>query len=245
MTVHIGTCGWNYPDWRDSFYAGTPSRDWLARYAGHFKSVEVDSTFYRHQRPATFAHWREQTPDGFTFAIKGHRYLTHILRLAAAPAALEQSRAAAAQLGDKLAVVLWQTPRSLHQDVARLERFAASLQAWPEVRHALEFRHTSWFDGETAACLRAHGLANCISDAADWPLWDAVTSDLVYLRLHGHFATYRSAYGDEGLAPWAEQVRTWLGEGRSVHVYFDNTGGGAALEDARRLREMLGNATLM
>lgn len=239
-TLHLGTCGWNYPDWRDGFYAGLPSCDWLGRYASRFKAVEVDSTFYRQQRPATFAHWREQTPDNFVFAIKGHRYLTHVLRLTVPPEALEKSRAAAAMLGGKLAAVLWQTPRSLHKDLARLEGFAALLRAWPEARHVLEFRHSSWFDGETAACLREHNLANCLSDAADWPLWEAVTSDLVYLRLHGHAATYSSRYSEAELAAWADRIRGWLKRGCTVHVYFDNTAGGAALDNALRLGEMLG-----
>lgn len=238
--LHLGTCGWNYPDWRDGFYAGLPSCDWLARYASRFQAVEVDSTFYRQQRPATFARWREQTPDGFAFSIKGHRYLTHVLRLAATPEALEKSRVAAAQLEDKLAAVLWQTPRSLHKDLARLERFAALLRAWPEARHVMEFRHASWFDGETAACLRAHGIANCLSDAADWPLWDEVTSGLAYLRLHGHAATYSSRYSEAELAAWADRIRGWMARDCTVHVYFDNTAGGAALENAMRLREMLG-----
>ncbi|HUW51288.1 MAG TPA: DUF72 domain-containing protein [Sulfuricella sp.] len=235
----IGTSGWNYPEWRDSFYGGIPARDWLGFYARHFDAVEVNATFYRHQRRSTFEHWREQTPANFVFAIKGHRYLTHVKRLAEAEQSLATSREAAAGLGNKLAVVLWQTPRSLHKDLARLERFAQALSAWPEVRHVLEFRHASWFDAEVAGCLRGHRLANCLSDAVDWPLWDAVTTDLVYVRLHGHARTYASAYGDGELGDWAGRIRVWLAEGRNVHVYFDNTAAGAALHNALRLKEML------
>lgn len=238
--LHIGTSGWNYPDWRDGFYGGIPQKDWLAFYARHFGAVEVNATFYHSQRKSTFERWRLQTPAEFVFAIKGHRFITHVKRLAAPRVSLQSSREACAGLESKLAVVLWQTPRSLHKDMARLEGFAEALQSWPETRHALEFRHPSWFDAAVASCLQTHNIANCLSDAADWPQWAAVTSDLVYVRLHGHIHTYSSAYGETELAAWAERVRGWLGEGRSVHVYFDNTAAGAALDNARRLREMLG-----
>lgn len=235
----IGTSGWNYAEWRESFYGGIPHREWLAFYARHFNAVEVNATFYHHQRKSTFEHWREQAPAGFVFAIKGHRYLTHIKRLADA-ATLPLSRDAANGLGDKLAAVLWQTPRSLRKDLARLEGFARALAAWPEARHVLEFRHASWFDDEVADCLRRHRIGNCLSDAADWPMWDAVTADLVYVRLHGHTDTYASVYSQAELAEWAARLKAWRSEGRNVHVYFDNTASGAALDNARQLREMLG-----
>jgi uncharacterized protein YecE (DUF72 family) len=234
----IGTSGWNYAEWQENFYGGIPHREWLAFYARHFNAVEVNATFYHHQRISTFEHWREQTPAGFVFAIKGHRYLTHIKRLAET-SSLALSRDAAAGLGDKLAVVLWQTPRSLHKDLARLEGFAQALAAWPQARHVLEFRHASWFDAEVADCLQRHRLGNCLSDAADWPLWDAVTTDLAYVRLHGHTDTYASAYDQGELKHWAGRVRAWQAEGRGVHVYFDNTVSGAALENALQLKEML------
>lgn len=236
----VGTSGWNYSEWRDRFYGGIPHKDWLGHYARHFNAVEVNATFYHHQRKSTFEHWREQTPSDFAFAIKGHRYLTHIKRLAEPEQPLQLSREAAAGLGEKLAVALWQTPRSLHKDMTRLEGFVEALKAWPEARHVLEFRHPSWFDEETAACLRDHRIANCLSDAADWPMWDAVTTDLAYVRLHGHTRTYASNYGEDELAAWAGRMRSWLGEGRDVHVYFDNTASGAALDNALRLRELSG-----
>lgn len=237
--IFIGTSGWNYAEWRDGFYGGIPQREWLAFYARHFNAVEVNATFYHHQRKSTFEHWREQTPADFVFAIKGHRYLTHIKRLAET-SSLQLSRDAAAGLGGKLAVVLWQTPRSLHKDMARLEGFAQALAAWPEARHVLEFRHASWFDDAVADCLQRHRIGNCLSDAADWPMWDAVSADLVYLRLHGHACTYVSLYDEDELAGWAGRVRAWLTESRDVHVYFDNTAAGAALHNAQRLKEMLG-----
>ena len=93
-------------------------------------------------------------------------------------------------------------------------------------------------NAETAAILAAHGLANCISDSGKWPTWDAVTTDLAYVRLHGRERTYASEYGDEGLRPWAGRVSAWAAEGREVHVYFDNDAEGWAPYDALRLIAM-------
>ncbi|MBU1690745.1 MAG: DUF72 domain-containing protein [Gammaproteobacteria bacterium] len=238
--VFVGTSGWDYPDWSDGFYGGIPHHDRLAFYSHHFNTVEVNATFYHHQRKSTFEHWRDQTPVDFAFAIKGHRYLTHVKRLLDPDPPLQQSREAAAGLGGKLAVMLWQMPRSLHKDMVRLQNFAYALAAWPEVRHVLEFRHASWFDDEVAACLCANRIANCWSDAVDWPLWDAVTTDLVYLRLHGHVRTYASVYSDGELGDWVERVRGLQAQGRDAYIYFDNTAAGAALKNARRMKEILG-----
>lgn len=237
--IFIGTSGWNYDHWKDRFYAGVSRADRLRHYAGRFNSVEVNATFYRLQKPATLGRWRDETPARFRFAIKGNRYLTHNKRLKDPHHSVALERSNACPLGDKLAVVLWQLPGNLAKDVERLSGFLESLHAWRDVRHAVEFRHPSWFDDETAACLDAHDVANCQSDAADWPMWTTVTTDLVYIRLHGHTRTYASAYSGKALAAWAASIRQWHRAGRSVHVYFDNDAEGAAPRDAARLRRLL------
>lgn len=238
--IYVGTCGWDYPHWRADFYAGAPRKEWLRLYATHLPAVELNASFYHLLPRTTFERWAEQTPASFRFSVKGNRFVTHSKKLKdpVAPIALERERAAG--LGSKLAVVLWQTPGNLRKDAGRLREFAEALAAWPAVRHALEFRSKEWFTGEIADCLSQHGLANCLSDAADWPLWDAVTTDLVYVRLHGHEATYASPYATVQLREWARRARSWLEEGREVHAYFDNDALGAAPRDARRLLEMLG-----
>ncbi len=236
----IGTSGWNYPAWRAAFYRGVPQRLWLPFCAEHFTAVEVNATFYRLQRLETFARWRAGTPSDFRFAIKANRYLTHNRRLAEPLPSIRLERDRAAGLGGKLAAVLWQLPRNFHRDVGRLERFARALRCWRTVRHAVEFRHETWFDEEVAACLREHRIAVCQSDAADWPLWNAVTTDMVYVRLHGHTVTYASGYADRALKAWATRCRRWLDEGREVHVYFDNDALARAPIDAMRLLHLLG-----
>ncbi len=231
----IGTSGWIYDAWRDDFYAGCRAKDWLAFCAARFTAIEINATHYRLQSVDTFRRWRDETPPQFRFAVKAHRYLTHNKKLKdpLGPIRLERDRAAG--LGDKLAVVLWQLPRNFHRNLERLEGFARALGAWRRARHAIEFRHPSWFDGEVAACLGAHRIAVCQSDAADWPLWDAVSTDLVYVRLHGHELTYATNYSEPELRAWARKVRRWTREGRDVHVYFDNDAYGDAPRNAARL----------
>lgn len=237
--AYIGTSGWNYDAWRESFYGGLPRTQWLQWCAQRFSAIEVNATFYRLQSRETFRRWRAATPPDFRFAIKANRYLTHNKKLSApfAPVRLERERALG--LGTKLAAVLWQLPRNLHKDLARLEHFARALHNWRRARHAVEFRHASWFDEAVAACLRENRIAVCQSDAADWPLWDAVTADLVYVRLHGHTLTYASDYADAALRLWAKKVRRWMNEGREVHVYFDNDAFGHAPRNAERLIELV------
>lgn len=242
--AYIGTSGWNYDSWKERFYAGVPKRDWLAFCAERFTAIEVNATFYRLPTRATFARWRDATPKHFRFAIKGNRYLTHNKKLADPLPAIRLERSRAAALGRKLAAVVWQLPESFPKHLDRLEGFARALRrAWRTARHAVEFRHPSWFDPEVAACLAHYGLANCQSDAADWPLWDAVTTDLVYIRLHGHETTYCSGYSQAQLAAWARKIRRWLRQGREVHVYFDNDALGYAPFDALTLMKLLGIET--
>ena len=237
--AYVGTSGWNYDSWRETFYQGRPRKEWLRFCAERFSAVEVNATFYRLQSRETFARWRAETPAAFRFAIKAHRYLTHNKKLNDPLPSIRLDRERASRLGDKLAAVVWQLPRNLHKNFERLERFARALRSWRAARHAIEFRHDSWFDQEVADCMRAHRLAVCQSDAADWPLWDAVTTDLVYVRLHGHVQTYASDYAESDLRAWAVRVRHWLAEGRDVHVYFDNDAFGHAPGNALRLIQLI------
>jgi uncharacterized protein YecE (DUF72 family) len=236
----IGTSGWNYPAWRAAFYGDCPARLWLSFCAERFSAIEVNATFYRLQARETFARWRRATPPAFRFAIKANRYLTHNRKLNDPLPSIRLERDRARGLGEKLAVVLWQLPSNLHRDLGRLEHFARALRCWRTVRHAIEFRHESWFDEAVAACLREHRIAACQSDAADWPLWAAVTTDLVYVRLHGRPLTYASGYPAAELRRWAKKVKRWLAEGREVHLYFDNDALGRAPADALALMAIFG-----
>jgi uncharacterized protein YecE (DUF72 family) len=236
----VGTCGFGYREWAHGLYAGVPRRRWLERYAERFDAVEIDASFYRRLAADTVRRWLAQTPERFRFCIKGHRMVTHVARLRGAAASVAVQRQDAAVFGERLAAVVWQLPAGLERDDDRLDAFLDLLVGWPEVRHVLEFRHPSWFVPDTVGRLAERGVASCASDAGAWPLWDAVTADLAYLRLHGRPRTYASPYAEPALARWAERIGGWRAEGRAVYTFFDNTAEGAAPEDALRLRALLG-----
>lgn len=237
--LYLGLSGWSYEAWKHGFYAGVPRKDWLRHYAGVFDAVEINSTFYGRQRDSTLIKWKDQTPPGFRFAVKANRFITHLKRLDVDEDSIVKARGQCGPLGAKASAVLWQFQANFHKDIERLKNFARMLRKrFRRLPHCLEFRHASWFDDETANLMREYGLVNVISDAADWPFWDAVTAGTAYVRLHGHSVTYHSRYSDDILGEYADKARAWLAEGRDVHVYFDNTDAGHAVEDALRLKRM-------
>src|SRR5262249_20839700 len=151
---------------------------------------------------ATYERWRDETPPGFRFALKGHRFVTHYKRLRDCAESIIRLRDQASHLGDKLAAVVWQLPSNFAIDLGRLDDFLGALQRW-RTRHAIELRHRSWFVQEVAARLRTAGVAVCLGDAPDFPMWREVTADFVYVRLHGHTRKYASSYSAASLQRWA------------------------------------------
>ena len=236
----IGTSGWNYAGWKEDFYAGVPRKRWLEYYSERFNALEVDGTFYHLLRENVAKSWYERTPADFNFALKGHRYITHVKRLEPPAESLKLQRTSTAALGEKLKAMLWQLPPNLRKDMRKLGAFIAMLDMWPEVRHAIEFRDESWFDKEVASLMESERIAVCQSDAAKWQMWEAVTTDLVFIRLHGHESTYASNYEHDSLEQWTRRISQWLTEGRDVHVYFDNDAKGFAPWNALTLAGLLG-----
>jgi uncharacterized protein YecE (DUF72 family) len=237
--LYIGTSGWNYKAWKDTFYKGVKQKEWLQHYATKFNAVEVNATFYRLLKESTVQGWDEKTPEGFSFAVKGSRYISHTKKLKPDPDSVGKQRDNLKPLGEKSRAVLWQAPGSLQKDLDVLQEFGKKLADWPGVEHVLEFRHESWFDQETAKVMHDLNLGNCISDSGKWPRWDQVTGSVAYVRLHGAPETYVSAYSDEELQQWAEKIKNWINEGKTVHIYFDNTDQGAAADNALTLQGML------
>jgi uncharacterized protein YecE (DUF72 family) len=237
--IHVGTSGWTYASWAPILYQGVPRKRWLAHAAQVFTGLEVNGTFYRQQSEDTFRRWREETPGDFRFGVKAHRYITHYKRLRDVQASIDLLRRPASALGDKLAAVVWQLPADMACDRDRLRAFLAELSAWPETRHALEMRHRSWFTGAVAGDLADARVAVCLSDAPDFPMWTEVTTDLVYVRLHGHTRKYASSYSSPHLERWAARALAWQAEGRDVHIYFDNDAEGAAVSNAIAMRRLV------
>ncbi|MDX1810706.1 MAG: DUF72 domain-containing protein [Gammaproteobacteria bacterium] len=237
--IFIGTSGWSYQHWKDSFYPHIAQKDWLGFYAEQFNSVEINGSFYRLQSPETYQHWYQATPADFRFSLKANRYLTHRKRLLEPEKSVALEKEHAQHLQNKLAVVLWQLPANFKKNIPRLKQFLLALANWPEVRHTIEFRHTSWFDDETIHLLKQHRIAICQSDAADWPLWNAVSGNVVYLRLHGHTQTYVSSYAKTSLVHWAKKIIDWQQQEKSIYVYFDNDAFGHAPQNAKALVHLL------
>ncbi|MCE5275158.1 MAG: DUF72 domain-containing protein [Deltaproteobacteria bacterium] len=235
--VCIGTSGWNYDHWRGVFYPeGLPRARWLGHYAQTFSSVEVNATFYRQMRPSTFEKWRQGTPEGFLWAVKASRFITHIKRLADAQGALSVFMKSLEPLREKLGPILFQLPPTLFFDKGLCEAFCSLLPAVH--RYALEARHASWTESEALQCLADHCIAWCISDTAGrYPSLEAVTADFVYVRLHGSTSLYASCYSEEELRQWAARIRDF---GRDAYVYFDNDFMGYAPKNALRLLTILG-----
>jgi uncharacterized protein YecE (DUF72 family) len=266
--VRVGISGWTYKPWRGEFYPpGLRQKDELTYAAGLLPSIEINGSFYSLQRPESYQAWRERTPDGFVFALKGGRFITHMKKLADVEQPLANFFASGPlALGDKLGPVLWQLPPTLGYDAERLERFFDLLprttkeagvlasahdervdgRAWTEpvgdhpIRHALEVRHDTFLAPELLDLLRRHDVAVVVADTAGrWPLLREVTSDFAYVRLHGDTELYTSGYDDEALDRWAALVRTWAERGTDVYVYFDNDVKVRAPFDAMALRDRL------
>ena len=239
--LFLGTSGWNYKAWKNDFYAGVKQKNWLQHYAGQFNALEINATFYRLQKESTLQGWLEQTPQDFVFAVKGSRYVTHVKKLKDPQESVLLQKENLTVLQPRLGAVLWQMPAALPKDLERLQEFSEALQNWPGTSHVLEFRHSTWFENEVHDLLLKHGLVPCISDAADWPRWDAVGEKMAYIRLHGDQHTYHSWYSEQQLHSWAGWIKEHIEQGRVVHVYFDNTDGLAAPNNAKRLQQILSN----
>lgn len=267
-TIKVGLSGWSYSEWRGDFYPeGLPAKQRLRYAADHFPTLEINASFYSLKRPGTYAGWHEEAP-AVTFAVKGSKLVTHVRRLADVEQELANFFASGVlALGPGLGPFLWQLPPSLRFDAGRVQAFLdllprtttelASLAARHDehvaaaralvqaevdrpVRHALEPRHASWADPEAHALLAEHGVAMVVSDLAGrYPMFEVATTDLVYVRLHGHTRLYRSGYAPASLDAWAQRCHRWRAEGRDVLVYFDNSAEGRAPHDALALMRRL------
>ena len=265
VAVRVGISGWRYPGWRGDFYpAGLPQRRELEYAAQRLTSIEINGSFYSLQRPDSYRRWRDQVPEGFVFAVKGGRFITHLKRLRDVEVPLANFFASGVlALGPALGPVLWQLPERLpleadvlghflgllprttgeaarlaarHDDKVPDDRAVTETEQDRPLRHVLEFRHPSYDDPAAYALLREHGVGVVVADSAGrWPRVFEVTSDLVYVRLHGDRELYTSGYSDAALDEWAERCRSWAGHGLTVHVYFDNDAKGYAPHDAVRL----------
>lgn len=216
--VRVGIGGWTYAPWRDNFYPkGLVQRQEL-EYASHrLGSIEINSTFYRAQKPATYARWAAQTPEDFVFAVKAPQYVTQRGGLAdAGDAANRFVSGGLAELGARLGPILWQLAPSRHFDADELAGFLDTLPDLLDgrpIRHALEVRHRSFCDQAFVALAREHGIATVFTDADEHPSLADITGAFVYARLMRTREDVATGYPDAELDQWAQRVREWAGGG--------------------------------
>jgi uncharacterized protein YecE (DUF72 family) len=240
--IHIGTSGWSYPHWRGVFYPERwPHKRELEYASRRFDSLEINRSFYSLLTPDSCRAWYEQTPRGFSFALKGSRFITHNKKLKNVETALANFFASGVLLlEDKTGPIVWQLPERFAFDADRVAAFFALLPkttraaaqlarkhdhrikrgAHTEVRssrrlrYAIEPRHESFFTADFARLARRHGVALVMADSASWPFTEEITAGFVYARLHGSSRTYASKYTAAQLDHWAERVRLWAAGGQ-------------------------------
>jgi uncharacterized protein YecE (DUF72 family) len=235
--IRIGISGWNYGGWRGTFYPrGLRHEDELSYAGRQVDTIEINGTHYSLQHPHSFARWHDETPDGFVFAVKGSRFITHLKQLHDIETPLANFFASGVlRLEEKLGPFLWQFSPRFKFDPERLDHFFALLprdtekaaalaerhdrrlagRAWThtavkrELRHAVEIRHKSFLDPGFVALLRRHGMALVFADSVAWPYAEDLTADFLYLRLHGSEELYASGYSGEALEHWAARIKLW------------------------------------
>jgi len=235
--LFIGTSGWHYKHWLGNFYpVGTRSEAFLQYYLRFFQSVEINYSFYRLPSVAALSQWKAVVPPDFPFAVKASRSITHMKKLREPQQSFTLLMERIGALGEKLGPLLFQLPPAWHFDEHRFHAFLAALPT--TYRYAFEFRDPSWYNERAYELLHQYRCAFCIYDLEHHLSPLEVTSDLVYVRLHGPAAKYNSSYSDDALAQWASRCQHWVTQGKAVYVYFDNDINGYAPVNARRLQEM-------
>jgi uncharacterized protein YecE (DUF72 family) len=225
--IRIGIGGWVFPPWRGTFYPkGLPQSQELTHASRHLTAIEINGTFYNSGRPDSFKKWRDETPDGFVFSLKGPRFVTHRNELGGAKDALDLffSRGVL-ELGDKLGPILWQFAPFKQFDAAD---FGAFLELLPreaggrQIRHLVEVRHSSFRTPAFTDLLRQHRAAVASVHDEKYPAFDDVTADFTYLRLRRCIEDEPTGYAEAELDRWAEHARGHAAEGRDVFLYFIN-----------------------
>jgi uncharacterized protein YecE (DUF72 family) len=232
MKSWVGTSGYNYPEWKGSFYPQKmPAAKMLPYYAERLSTVEINYTFYRIPNQKILAGWSRETPEGFRLTLKAPKRITHIAKLKDCADLLQYFLKTAATLGPKLGAILFQLPPYLRKDLAVLDEFTSQLPQG--VCAAFEFRHASWMDAEVFARLRARNLALCVADSEKFATPVEITASYGYFRLRDE------GYTPEDLRRWAQVIRASTAACGDVFVYFKHEEAGKGPKFARLLIEAL------
>lgn len=236
--IYIGTSGWHYKHWMNTFYpVGVKQKDFTRYYLHYFRSVEINNSFYRLPSAQTFATWRAAVPEDFVFAVKASRFITHMKKLTDPQQSIARFFENVQGLEEKLGPILFQLPPGLHVSMQKLQDFLRALP--PYYRYTFEFRHPSWYHPAVFDLLRQYNLAFCIYELDGHLSPLEVTAPFVYVRLHGPGGKYEGSYSEDALSHWANKCLEWQGQGLDVYIYFDNDQLGYAAFNAKRLQELV------
>lgn len=221
--IRIGVGGWTYEPWRGTFYPETLAQKLELQYAASkLTTIEINGTFYGSQKPATFARWRDETPDDFVFALKAPRYATHRRVLSEAAPTIERFfKSGVLELKDKLGPVNWQLMPTTKFEPADCEGFLKLLPGkvgGRTLQHAIEVRHESFCVPEFTALARAYGVAIVVAGDSKYPLIADLTAPFVYARIMGTESKHPLGYGKSALDQWTRQAKSWASE-RDVFLY--------------------------
>ena len=240
--AYIGTSGYSYKSWDKTFYGATPKKCQLEYYSTQFPTVEINATFYRLPSDGMVRGWNERVDEEFVYAVKGSRFITHMKKLANLDGALDKYFDRIAPMQEKVGSVLWQSPGILKRDDKRLDDFLAQLPS--HYRHAVEFRHPSWYEDPIFHILKKHNAAHVALSSKGMPMNLSVTTDFVYVRFHGLEGGAAHDYTWKELQPWAEFIIEQASKRKRVYAYFNNDINVRAPENAKMLMEMVGDHTV-
>lgn len=235
---HVGTSGWHYEHWMGLFYPEKLAKSkWLEFYTQHFITVELNNSFYHLPSEKAFVNWREASSNGFIFALKVSRFITHIKRLRNVEEPLQNFLSRVDFLQDKLGPLLYQLPPNMKRNDGTLEAFLAILP--PQYRHVFEFRHESWIDDGVFDILRRRNAGLCVFDMPDFTCQVVATADFAYIRFHGSAGLYWSCYSDNELSDWAKKIAELGGNLKAVYIYFNNDAEAYAVRNAKTMAQLL------
>jgi uncharacterized protein YecE (DUF72 family) len=232
MAIWVGTSGYNYPEWKGSFYPEKlPAAKMLPYYAERFPTVEINYTFYRAPTEKILNGWNQATPERFRLTLKAPKRITHDARLRNCADPVRLFLETAATLGPKLGALLFQLPPNLKKDLTLFDAFLDTFP--PRVCAAFEFRHESWFDEEIYARLRARNLALCIADS------DKLSTPVVATADYGYFRLRDEGYTPDDIKRWADAIARETASCKDVYVYFKHEDEGKGPEFAQLLMKHL------
>lgn len=232
--LYIGTSGWHYKHWKRIFYPeDLKEAEWLAYYRQAFNTVEINNSFYQLPTAAAFEKWKIAAPEGFRFAVKSNRSITHFKKLQDSQQYTLDFIGRASLLEEKLGPILFQLPPYWEINIDVFANFVSSLPK--ELHYVFEFRNHSWYDDRVYDILRENNCAFCIYELAGHLSPMTVTADFIYVRLHGPGGKYQGRYTDSTLSKWSERCLFWRENKKTIYFYFDNDQHGYAVINARQL----------